>query len=366
MLVFKRLRHFVSITVAVALLCKYVVLVQAANYNSEDIMKSVERLGLDVPLHLAMREAVARRLDELRREPCDQKAIVGLANALEHEGYRREGAKAHIKFSELCGGHAPSLRAAANILLDLSDNVGAASVASSLIDMEPFNNNGYFLRAVAYEKAGLSQKAINDYTTAIELFGDKDHISSAGYEGLARSYDKLGRYCDAAASIETWVASNPARRETSQSRMMISSYRSKGSCAVGAGPKEEVFAISHPNHVVTLQATINEVRGNFILDTGATFVALKSSFAQKAKVDVDQDSSIKMNTANGLVDAKSGRAKSIRLRSLQAQDVAVVVQADSKGLYGENVDGLLGMSFLSRFKVAIDAHTVKVKKNGAP
>jgi hypothetical protein len=43
----------------------------------------------------------------------------------------------------------------------------------------------------------------------------------------------------------------------------------------------------------------------------------------------------------------------------------VVVQADGKGLYGENVDGLLGMSFLSRFNVEIDGKTVKVKKGGA-
>jgi hypothetical protein len=42
----------------------------------------------------------------------------------------------------------------------------------------------------------------------------------------------------------------------------------------------------------------------------------------------------------------------------------VVVQADGKGLYGENVDGLLGMSFLSRFNAEIDGKTVKVKKGG--
>ena len=140
---------------------------------------------------------------------------------------------------------------------------------------------------------------------------------------------------------------------------MISSYQSKGACSAAPGPKEEVFAISHPGQVVTLQVAVNGVRGNFVLDSGATFVSIKSSFAKKAKVDVDEDSNIKLNTANGAVDAKGGLAKSIQLRSMQAFDVSVVVQADGQGLYGPNVDGLLGMSFLSRFSVVMDGKTVK-------
>jgi aspartyl protease family protein len=310
-------------------------------------------------------DSVRKALEELEREPCDQKAIVDLGVALDRHGYRREGAKAHIKFSQLCGGHAPSLRAAVNILLNLSDYAAAESAASDLIVMEPFGDNGYYLRAIACENLGLYRKAIDDYSTAIELYANKSRISSVSYEGLARSYDKLGRSCDAAASIETWVSINPAGRETSQSRSMIRYYQSKGACSAAPGPKEEVFAVSRPNHVVTLQVTVNGVRGNFVLDTGATFVSMKSSFAQKANVSIDQDSSLKLSTANGIADAKRGLAKSIQLRSLQALDVSVAVQSDSQGLYGPNIDGLLGMSFLSRFNVVMDGKTVKVKKANA-
>ena len=48
------------------------------------------------------------------------------------------------------------------------------------------------------------------------------------------------------------------------------------------------------------------------------------------------------------------------LRSLQAKDVPIVVQDDAKGLFGEGVDGLLGMSFLSRFKLTVDARNVRI------
>ena len=37
-----------------------------------------------------------------------------------------------------------------------------------------------------------------------------------------------------------------------------------------------------------------------------------------------------------------------------------MVQDDAKGSYGDGVDGLLGMSFLSRFKVTMDTQTVKI------
>jgi clan AA aspartic protease (TIGR02281 family) len=338
---------------------------QTQDSGPDVIAKSLERLGLNVPVAAATRDPVRKPLEELGREPCDQKAIAALGLALDRTGYRREGAKAHIKFSQSCGGHIPSLRAAVNILLGLSDYAAVASVASDLITIEPFANNGYYLRAIADEKLGLYRKAIDDYSTAIELFADKNHMSSVCHEGLARSYEKLGRPCDAAASIETWVSVNPARRETSQSRSMITSYQSKGACSASSGPKEEVFAISHPGQVVTVQAAVNGVRGNFVLDTGATFVSIKSSFAKKAKVDIDQDSNIKLSTANGFVDAKGGLAKSLQLRSLQASDVSVVVQADGKGLYGPNVDGLLGMNFLSRFNVVMNGKTVTVKKANA-
>jgi clan AA aspartic protease (TIGR02281 family) len=114
-----------------------------------------------------------------------------------------------------------------------------------------------------------------------------------------------------------------------------------------------------------LPVVINGVRGTFIMDTGATSVTMNGAFAEKAKVQIDQDSKVKMHTANGVVDGKRGRAATIQLRSLQAKDVVIVVQTGGQTTYGEGVDGLLGMSFLSRFKVSIDTQTVKIANRNA-
>jgi aspartyl protease family protein len=119
--------------------------------------------------------------------------------------------------------------------------------------------------------------------------------------------------------------------------------------------------IGRPGQIVTLSVSVNGVSGRFVLDTGATFVSLKRSFAQRARVEVDEASSVRLNTANGVVEARRGHAKSVSLKKLAAQNVAVVVQTDDRATYGDKIDGLLGMSFLSRFDMTVDAKAVRLK-----
>jgi hypothetical protein len=42
-----------------------------------------------------------------------------------------------------------------------------------------------------------------------------------------------------------------------------------------------------------------------------------------------------------------------------------VVQPGGQTTYGQGIDGLLGMSFLSRFKVSIDTESVKISGRNA-
>jgi aspartyl protease family protein len=230
-----------------------------------------------------------------------------------------------------------------------------------LINLEPLYDNGYYLRALARDGDGLAEKAVDDYVTAIELFGDKDRIFSTSYFNMARLYEKLGRFCDAVLPIQAWVSLNP-KHDTSQTRTIIANYMTKGRCATETRGSAEVFAVPGPNDIVNLTVTINGIRGTLVLDTGATFVSLRNSFAQKAGVEIDQESIVRLRTANGIVDGKRGRAQTIQLRSLLAKDVPIVVQ---DGAYGLGIDGLLGMSFLSRFAINIDAKTVRISPRTA-
>lgn len=336
---------------------------QAQSPAANTVATALNRLNIDLPKDVTDSTPVRRPLDELGRETCDQDAILHLASALDALDYRRQAATAEINFSAQCGGYAPALRGAINVLVKLSDYATAETVASDLIALEPYNDNGYFLRAVARDGNKSYKAAIADYVTAIELFGNKDRISSVSYYNMASDYEKLGQFCDAMWPIEQWIALDPSRHESSKTQAMLSDYAAKGGCAAATSGGAETFPAPRPGAVVKVPVIVNGVAATFILDTGASFVSLKDSFATKAKVQVDAGSSVHLHTANGIAEGQLGRADTIQLRSLKAKSVAVVVEPDSAAAYGDGVDGLLGLSFLSRFNLTIDGRSVRVAPN---
>jgi aspartyl protease family protein len=338
------------------------VLWAASPAHAGEFDRTLLDLGISLPDWIVRSDTVRRPLDELQRERCDETAITSLGEALQKLGRRREAAVAQISFSENCGGNATTVRRAVNILLQLNDHPAVVSAASELIKLEPYSDNGYYLRALGNDRGGDCKKAIDDYATAIELFGNKDRISSVAFFGMMRCYEKLGQFCDAAIPIESWVAINPARNDNTQTRTILANLNAKGDCASSGSSSEEILPVGRAGQTISVSASINGVSGRFLLDTGATFVALKRSFAQRAKVEVDESSSVRLATANGITEARRGHAKTVALKKLAAQNVAVVVQTDDRATYGDKIDGLLGMSFLSRFDMTIDAKTVRLKR----
>jgi clan AA aspartic protease (TIGR02281 family) len=324
-------------------------------------LNATDRFGLDLPLWISDKVAIARSLDDLTREPCDKAAIAELSQALQKNGRRRDAANALEIFSDDCKGDATSLRSAVNVLLTLSDTTKAEAVATKLIALEPYGDNGYYLRALARIEARQYERAIDDLITALDFFGNKDRISSTPYLKLSKSYEQLGRFCDAILPIEALVAIDPQRHDTSQTQAIIATLTARGNCQRGQG-KEEVIALAGKPNTVRVQVAINGVKGNFILDTGATFVTVTRGFADKAKIEIEPGSMIQMATANGYVTAERGRAGTVGLKSLTARQVpAVVLQANAKG-FGPGIDGLLGMSFLTQFTMTMDARSLRLKR----
>ena len=334
---------------------------QVVDAPEAETKATLDRLGIDLPFEVTSRYRIAIKIDQLQREPCDQKAIFEPRKELEIAGYRREASNALLSFAEHCGGNVTALRAAANVLLDISDYAKVIEVANMIIKVEPYGDNAYYLRARAHEGLKNHENVIADYITTIELFGDKQYISRGVYFRTSDAYAALGRYCDALMPVEAWIALNPSRNDTSQTRAMISDLSEKGKCATQMSGSEETIAIAGGTKVITVDASVNGVRGRFLLDTGATFLSLRKSFATLAKVSMQDDDAIQLHTANGFAKATLGRADAVKLGKIQARNVAVAVQADSDGLYGRGIGGLLGMSFLSRFDIRMDARSVRIR-----
>lgn len=105
--------------------------------------------------------------------------------------------------------------------------------------------------------------------------------------------------------------------------------------------------------------------GVFILDTGASFVSVTKSFADKAKIYLNAESKIITQTANGLTNAILATASSIKVGGAQSGYIPVIVSNDDK-LVGandpDNVAGLLGMSFLSKFEITITGNILELRE----
>jgi clan AA aspartic protease (TIGR02281 family) len=329
--------------------------------NPDEVFSAVyERIGA-LPLQAARDPYVWLRLEELKREPCDQKSIGDLALMLDKLGYRREAADGLYKFVRNCGAPLSALNRSINIYLKLTDYPKAVEVADEFMRRAPSDHDAHYLRGVALEGAGDFQRAIVDYSDAIELYGsDKKSISSRVFLRMAGAYAALKRFCEATAPINMWVSLDPASRDTSQTQKIISDYEQQGNCASSKEPQKESYPLSGQRNVVTVKAEINGVRGLFVLDTGASYVALKSAFADRAKIP-QTETEITLMTANGAAKAELSKADKVKLGKLEATNVPVAVQKVDEKSYGAGVDGLLGMSFLSRFEVQMAGGFIEVR-----
>lgn len=106
-----------------------------------------------------------------------------------------------------------------------------------------------------------------------------------------------------------------------------------------------------------VKVTVNDrTDGNFIVDTGAAVVTLSRAFADRADVAVEEkDNTVTVVMADG--SRREGVAavlKAVRVGDMTAGDIDAVIlpEAPAAGL-----DGLLGMSFLRRFNVRLEAGT---------
>ncbi|KRR09060.1 hypothetical protein CQ12_33040 [Bradyrhizobium jicamae] len=333
--------------------------------NPDEVFSAVyERLGA-LPVKAARDPYVWLRLEELKREPCDQKSIGDLAVALDKAGYRREAANGLYKFVMNCGAPATALHRSIDIYLRLTDYPKAVEVADEFIRRAPSSREAHYLRGIALAGAGDHQRALVDFANAIELFGsDKKGISSRVFIHMAAAYAALNRFCEAAAPINMWVAFDPATRDNSQTQKIIADYEAKGNCVSSKEFQKESYPLRGQN-VVTVKVEINGVRGLFILDTGATYVAMKSNFADRAKISLAGAGDITVATANGLTKAKLTKADKVKLGKLEATNVPVAIQNTDAKSYGAGVDGLLGMSFLSRFEVQMAGGSIEVRTRRA-
>ncbi len=105
---------------------------------------------------------------------------------------------------------------------------------------------------------------------------------------------------------------------------------------------ELVLLRNRAGHYVA-QGAINGRRVTFLLDTGATWVALPTALARE--LGLKRGAAITLQTANGAAVGYQTRLDSVRLGPIEMRDVAALV---ADGMDADTV--LLGMNFLKRLE----------------
>lgn len=115
-------------------------------------------------------------------------------------------------------------------------------------------------------------------------------------------------------------------------------YNPNSSTALLANQSEVVLQQNRAGHYV-VQGVINGTSVTFLVDTGATQVAISEALANQ--LGVRQGGNVSVQTANGTVAGFSTRLEMVRIGTIEVHDVSALV---APGLEDDTV--LLGMSFL--------------------
>lgn len=131
---------------------------------------------------------------------------------------------------------------------------------------------------------------------------------------------------------------------TRQTLMLGGAPVSQGGASASEGDSKIVLHASGNGHFVTL-GQINGHSINFMVDTGASFVSVSISEAERLGISLKGAQPIVMGTANGSTQAWRVKLNSVRIGNTTVHEVDAVVMPASMPVV------LLGNSYLSRFQM---------------
>ncbi|MDE1948320.1 MAG: retroviral-like aspartic protease family protein [Burkholderiales bacterium] len=121
-----------------------------------------------------------------------------------------------------------------------------------------------------------------------------------------------------------------------------------------AGAREIVIPAGPGGHFV-VAGSINGHAVRFMIDTGATLVALSQGEAERIGLDYRGASASMIQTANGAVPVRVVTLSSLRVGSIELANVGAVVVPSAMPMV------LLGNSFLSRLQMKREADVMRLQ-----
>jgi aspartyl protease family protein len=184
----------------------------------------------------------------------------------------------------------------------------------------------------------------------IGLFPNKAVVQTNG--GAVRTLSVGQKTADGVLLVS--VGRDSATFEIDGQRRTLQLGQQHSSSAASSSPGLTIMADSRGQFVVDGQVNGGAVR--FIVDTGATLVALSSTDARRLGIAYRQGKLVSMNTANGVTDAWLVKLDSVRVGNITVNNV------DAAVIENQALPALLGMSFLNRMEMRRDGQTMVLTK----
>ena len=118
-------------------------------------------------------------------------------------------------------------------------------------------------------------------------------------------------------------------------------------------PKKASIPLEKHGQVAIVQATLNNKKSaKFVVDTGASYTLISNALARELAIDVGQNpKTLPFQTANGLIEAPVTNLESITVGGMEIRNLPAAVH---DAVPDPEVAGLLGLNFLSNFRMDID------------
>lgn len=119
------------------------------------------------------------------------------------------------------------------------------------------------------------------------------------------------------------------------------------------GDKREIVLQRNAYGHYVVNGTINEQQVTFLLDTGATDIAISESLANR--LELKKGRKVIVNTANGNIAAYQTRLDNVALGDIILYDLNATILSN---LHGN--EALLGMNFLKHFEITQKGNTLTI------
>src|SRR5262249_37140476 len=148
---------------------------------------------------------------------------------------------------------------------------------------------------------------------------------------------------------------------TQQLTTVMGDWQNQGACAPLTGTGTALLRFDPNGPAIVVTTTVNGVSGRMIVDTGASRTALSQQFARRARIEPSELQGAVVSTANGKTWLPGGRAEFIEVGGARLANVPIFIQTTTGGSFGDNVDGLLGLSFLGNFHMKIGGGSFELR-----